>query len=250
MKLTCICHYYNEEYLLPYWIEHHKRIFDNIIFIDHHSTDRSNEIILKHYPKENIITSINKEFNAKDCDEEVIRIEWATEGYKIALTITEFLVGNVKKMIETYDWDQYLIPVYPMIDSINNEFTELEFPGESLVGQRMNGIDINRGEQFFLIRKARSLHLNMPFYPTGRHFTKKNVTDCLICWYGYSPFNESIIKRKLQIQDRIPESDRTKLFGIEHLVDRNQLISNFRQFQQHAEDLTDIIYPKLQAMYE
>ena len=83
MKLTCICHYYNEEYLLPYWIEHHKRIFDNIIFIDHHSTDRSNEIILKHYPKENIVTSINKEFNAKDCDEEVIRIEWATEGIKL-----------------------------------------------------------------------------------------------------------------------------------------------------------------------
>lgn len=249
IKVTGVCHLYNEEYLLPYWIDHHKKIFDDIIFIDYASTDQSVNIIKNLIPNANIIPSRNSEFSAKDCDTEVIELEWATPGHKIALNITEFLVGNVRKMIATNDFVQYLMPAYPMVDSITTEFTELEFPNESLVAQRMNGINIERGEQFFNIRKARSLHVTVPYYPTGRHYTKYNTDDCVILWYGYSPFNEDTIKRKLQIQTRIPDFDRQQEKGIEHFVTRDQLIYNFRYYQQHAEDLTEFLYPKLEDTY-
>ena len=45
MKLTVISGIYNEEYLLPFWLEHHRKIFDHGVIVDWHSTDRSLEII-------------------------------------------------------------------------------------------------------------------------------------------------------------------------------------------------------------
>lgn len=45
MSLTVISHFYNEEYLLPWWLNHHKNIFDNGILINYGSTDKSVEII-------------------------------------------------------------------------------------------------------------------------------------------------------------------------------------------------------------
>ena len=44
LKKTCLIHIYNEEYLLPFWLNHHKDIFDDIIIIDYNSTDKSLEI--------------------------------------------------------------------------------------------------------------------------------------------------------------------------------------------------------------
>jgi hypothetical protein len=32
--ITLLSHFYNEEYLLPFWIEHHKKQFDYAILID------------------------------------------------------------------------------------------------------------------------------------------------------------------------------------------------------------------------
>jgi len=32
-------HIYNEEYLLPFWLKHHKKIFDHGVIIDNFSTD-------------------------------------------------------------------------------------------------------------------------------------------------------------------------------------------------------------------
>lgn len=41
---TIISHFYNEEYLLPWWLMHHTKIFDHGILINRGSTDRSVEI--------------------------------------------------------------------------------------------------------------------------------------------------------------------------------------------------------------
>ena len=42
---TVLCHFYNEEWILPFWLKHHREIFDHGIMIDYNSTDRSVEII-------------------------------------------------------------------------------------------------------------------------------------------------------------------------------------------------------------
>jgi hypothetical protein len=33
--ITVISHIFNEEYLLPFWLEHHRTIFDHGIIIDY-----------------------------------------------------------------------------------------------------------------------------------------------------------------------------------------------------------------------
>src|SRR6516164_5807036 len=45
MPLTLISHFWNEEFLLPYWLRHHLPLFDHGVLIDYTSTDRSVEII-------------------------------------------------------------------------------------------------------------------------------------------------------------------------------------------------------------
>ncbi|MCA3390648.1 MAG: glycosyltransferase family 2 protein, partial [Roseomonas sp.] len=38
---SVICHFFNEAYLLPWWLKHHVPIFDHGVMIDHGSTDGS-----------------------------------------------------------------------------------------------------------------------------------------------------------------------------------------------------------------
>lgn len=44
-KKTVICHIYNEEVYLPYWLSHHRDIFDHGIMVDYNSTDSSLDIV-------------------------------------------------------------------------------------------------------------------------------------------------------------------------------------------------------------
>ena len=77
MKKTLLAHLYNEEYLLPFWLEHHRDIFDKFILIDYNSTDNS-LIIIKEFLKNKdfkILQSRNQYFDAGDVDEEVTDIE-------------------------------------------------------------------------------------------------------------------------------------------------------------------------------
>ena len=40
MKSTIIAHFFNEEYLLPWWLNHHKKIFDYGILFDYSSAHK------------------------------------------------------------------------------------------------------------------------------------------------------------------------------------------------------------------
>ncbi len=90
MASTVISHIYNEEYILPWWLEHHKKIFDHGIIIDYASTDRSLEIIKEICPTWEVVQSKNAEFNAMAVDVEVLEYERKIEGWRICLNVTEF----------------------------------------------------------------------------------------------------------------------------------------------------------------
>ena len=72
MKKTVLSHIYNEEYLLPLWLNHHKKHFDHGIIIDYNSTDHSVEIIREICPTWEVHTSKNRDFDARLCDAEII----------------------------------------------------------------------------------------------------------------------------------------------------------------------------------
>jgi len=45
IKTTLLTNVFNEEYLLPFFLHHHKKMFDEIIVIDYNSTDKSIGIV-------------------------------------------------------------------------------------------------------------------------------------------------------------------------------------------------------------
>ena len=75
MKKTIVSHFYNEEYLLPWWLSHHKNHFDYGIMIDYNSTDKSKEIIEEICPHWKIVKTKNEYFDSDIIDREVEEYE-------------------------------------------------------------------------------------------------------------------------------------------------------------------------------
>ncbi len=87
-KTTLLTNIYNEEYLLPFWLNHHKDMFDEIIVVDYNSTDKSIEICKNICPNCKIIKTRNSHFDAVQIDLEFMDIENDIEGIKIVLNTT------------------------------------------------------------------------------------------------------------------------------------------------------------------
>jgi hypothetical protein len=74
-------------------------------------------------------------------------------------------------------------------------------------------------------------------YPIGRHFLfseHKSDPEFLILWYKYAPFTKQMIKRALQIQHRMPETDKKLGFGYNHLISSQKYIQNFKKYQMES----------------
>src|SRR5688572_9724126 len=104
MTLTLISHFYNEEFLLPFWILHHSNIVDHAILIDSNATDNSRRIIQELAPKHwEVRNSRNNDFDASICDQQVMDIERGITGWKVVLNTTEFLFHpRPKEYIERF----------------------------------------------------------------------------------------------------------------------------------------------------
>ena len=208
---SVICHFFNEEYLLPWWLNHHKKYFDYGLMINYASTDRSVEIIKDICPDWQVVDSLNSEFDAAKCDSEIEYYEEQIPDWKIVLNTTEFLVGNFD-LLNTESKNEYYIPSFYFVDDKDNSYPDKNKP---LYEQIYNGIDY---EDNINLRKLRLLHNSVIKYVPGRHFSNFNqMTNKFIIFnYGFAPMNEFLIKRKLQIQHRIPLADKQKNWGAEH----------------------------------
>jgi hypothetical protein len=233
MHKTIISHFYNEEYLLPWWLEHYKKYFDHGIMINYASTDNSVSIIKQTCPEWTIINSRNQFFDAKLIDEEVMDIESTVAGWKTCLNTTEFLVGDYSIMNEVAD-QEIIAPCFIMVDSQpDNQPTY----SKSLIEQKHHGIHYHGRDP--LARRPRLIHnKNRVTYPLGRHYPDYNTEKLKVLWYGWSPFNNKTLDRKLQIQDRIPEADKARGFGSQHIADEHKLNAIFyKDYLPFAVDL-------------
>ena len=152
MRKTLLTTFFNEEYLLPWWLEHHKKHFDHGVLVDYNSTDRSVEIIREICPTWEIIPSRNAEFDAKLCDEEVIDIERSIEGWKVCMNITEFLIGDYSIMDDVPD-QGIRIPCSVMVDTNPDDIPTHDKP---LGEQKSCGIKYSDGGT--QIRRPRIIH--------------------------------------------------------------------------------------------
>lgn len=215
MTRTVICHFYNEEYLLPWWLRHHKLIFDHGIMIDYNSTDKSVDIIKNICPTWTVISSRNESFGAVEIDQEVMDIERSLQNWRMCLNVTEFLTGDIN-LLQGQQLQQFLIPACALIS--RNFGQELDEHAH-LLDQVSTGVTfVDR----FDLRLARSAHNYPVVYPGGRHYHSYNTSDLMICWAGFWPWNNQAIARKTQIAARVPSIDREMGWGIHHLLDFQQ----------------------------
>ena len=225
--------------MLPFWLNHHKKIFDHGIMIDYGSTDKSVDIIKFIVPNWTIIKSRNTHFDALDCDLEVMDIEKGVSGWKITLNITEFLmVNNIQSTISKYQSYKALsIRSLQVIESRLYESDKCIIDDQPLVKQRTFGIKD-------YTRKTRTLHqASDGNYDFGRHNTrvfpykKIPINEMVVLWFGYSPMNHELLERKLQIKPKMSNRDvENKQLGVEHLLTKDELIEKWKTFQSRIID--------------
>jgi hypothetical protein len=214
MKATVLTNIFNEEYLLPFWLEHHKKIFDHGIIIDYWSTDKSVEICKKICPTWEVRTTKNPFFGAIEIDNEFMEIEKSIEGVKTILNTTEFLFMN-KPFPEIFLKNPLSLSI-----EMYGPYTKAEKNPNTLEELFKGLLEDDVRFQLQSYRGRRQLH-NYPTgnYGIGRHSTKNpsiQTTNAVIIWLGYYPWNEKSIQRKLQIKTHIPQSDLKKGYSFHH----------------------------------
>ena len=241
---TVFCHFYNEEYLLPFWLKHHREIFDHGVMIDYASTDASADIIRTLTPGWKLVRSVNEFFDAVECNFEVMLHEHDYEGWKIALNVTEFLcAASLRAVEERIKRDDVMGAYARGVIMAEPPGVSLDDPDSDkpLVAQRQFGYfedDLFVGgirlpikptyceKRWKLVIKpsymgifkqrlgrCRLYHNQLHgAYAPGRHRSLlKPISipqnDLLILWYQNSPWNEAM-RSRLKQGHRVSERDR------------------------------------------
>lgn len=219
---SLLSHFYNEEYLLPWWLEHHKKHFDFGLLINYGSTDRSVEIIKEICPNWQVFDSVHQYFDARNCDTEISFYESQMPGWKIALTVTEFIVGDIDKLsINTPSRMQWYIPGIRFTGwDLHKEFDR----SKPLWEQHTNGISYKVDP---MAHQCRSYHnFNDLKYPPGRHFLPFNTEDALIFHYAHAIIGPEMLERRLSLQHKISPADKVEGLGVHHYADKDGLDVN------------------------
>ena len=244
MQKTVVCHFFNEEHFLPWWLNHHKKIFDHGIMIDYHSTDRSMEIIREICPNWEIRYTRNEYFDSDVIDQEVMDIEKELEGWRMCLNITEFLYGNINYLGNITEPTQYFIGNYVFVDMEDDAKGPLTLSHDvPLHDQRYWGYEDTSGSGIrmpagSMARMNRSIHNYPVTYTGGRHWpgTAKSFEDLVIFYYGYADISEPGLKRKTQIQKKISKA------GHHHGYDDEGFRNQYRNDQQSkAKNLSETV---------
>lgn len=235
--VTIISHIYNEEYLLPFWLEHHSTIFNNGIIIDYYSSDNSVKIINKICPNWKVINTRNlnedgsPNFESSLVDDEVREIEKTVEGFKICLNTTEFLILGkssiefAKSLCENhyYHFKPFIAissskNIFPR--NLNSFFKNIEF---------LRDISDERGHRIMHSKCELEYNLGRHSHKGGDKLTNIYNEDAFIIWCGYYPDNWAMDKRKLQIQNNIPKSDIKEGICIHHVSTLEQFKEKYKR---------------------
>ncbi|AUN29394.1 glycosyltransferase family 2 protein [Niveispirillum cyanobacteriorum] len=241
---TLISHFYNEEYLLPWWLKHHVEMFDQGILIDYSSTDNSIDICRTLAPHWRVVRSRNIQFDAIAIDFEVQQYEAGLPGWKLVLNTTEFLVGVNFPHLEELIKQQQLTGCYfesaVMVDPFPDQVPVHHLP---LVEQKFHGY-MNTDPAN---NHGRLYHRGMiGAYMPGRHqshlphLAKANGLGTVF-WYSMSPWCEPFQRRKLQIKTRLSDHDQRANWGNHHLIDADGLNQKWASQVPNAVDLSHLV---------
>ena len=220
---TCLTNVYNERYLLPFWLKHHRKMFDKIIIVDYNSTDESIKICKEICPNCEVITTKNKDFGAVSIDKEFMKLEKKIPGIKVVLNTTEFLFCE-KPLKEIFA---------PHLNSPKSFAVKVTSPYSLKTYHPKNKRQLfknllNGDIKFHQDRFTRQVH-NFPHgnYNTGRHTTNNpsiTPTNMHIIWFGFYPLNDELLQRKLQVKTKIPKSDKDAGLSFQHFFTKEKIL--------------------------
>jgi hypothetical protein len=239
VRRVVISHFFNEAYLLPWWLKHHREIFDHGVLIDYASTDESVEICKSLAPNWEVVPSENASFAAILCDFEVMKHESRfPDAWKLALNTTEFLVApeleKMERLLVQHDLTGVRLPGAVMVDTNPDVPPD---PSKPLVTQKATGIWEDQLDLKALAMPGLTFSTRSRFYhrytigayAPGRHAShlprQCNGSRDLgsIRWYGFSPWCNAFKARKLQISNRRDVFDVKNGFGAQHQADVEEL---------------------------
>lgn len=268
---TVISHFYNEAYLLPWWLKHHREIFDHGIMINHGSTDGSLDIVRELVPGWHIVNSTLTNFNAYMTDFEVMTYERDLPGWKIALGTTEFLMctvnfSDLQKQLEAEGRMGVSCSGYIIVDEANATDPVDQVP---LVKQRHIGYNDNSHispETRMIIQgssfpsRNRFFHrLPVGMYHPGRHFSfhpesNNRLLDLVLFHYAWAPWTPQGIARKLGISARVDMADIQRGWGNHHMRNLDELENARRaahalSYDLSREDSVRLALSKVKSQY-
>lgn len=214
---TILSHFYNEEFLLPFWLEHHKNYFDHGVLIDYNSTDRSKEIVKDICPTWEVIPTDDDQFIGYSIDRQILNIERRLSGWRIALTTTEFMLGDLDKIIMEGNY-----PTSGIYNHILQVLQLIEWNPEGTIDRNKKlweqftvGVD---SRVHYFNRFGRSLHNHNNFtYSAGRHYlTPPTTQEVIILHMANLIACPEMLERRLQIQNKIPNEERQRNAGWQH----------------------------------
>lgn len=260
--------FYNEEFLLPFWLKHHREMFDTGILINWHSTDNSVDICKELVPDWKIITPKGKTFSTVNGDEESTKAERLLgKMWKCSLNATEFfLCSNMDTLIQVATSNKYRV-VYParvavLVDKPDSIGRTID-QDKSLILQCKEGIitpcrrkiaglkDIKPyvydglkldGDGNWTCVHHRVFHNHEHGrYTKGFHRSKHANhligSDYMIAWFLYAPW-EQVRHRIYQWKGQKPESDLKKGWGTHHFRTPKQVDERFDDISWRMEDIS------------
>lgn len=244
---TVVTHFHNEAFLLPFWLRHHLPMFDHGILIDHHSTDGSADIARALAPGWTHVTSETRDFDAIDCDFEVMLHERTAPGWKIALTTTEFLCCPCLDAVEALAGSEgaraLCFDAAIMVDPPGLALPPVR-ADRPLVLQRHHGY-VERDHPTLIGRipyhdRLYHDHAHGSYHP-GRHISNRPAARMeglgMLLWFGFSPWEAGFLARKRQIAARVPDADRAAGRGRQHLQSLAEWETQRTRLAAHATDL-------------
>jgi len=239
---TVMTHFYNEEYLLPWWIKHHQKYFDHGILIDHNSTDNSIDIIRHYAPNWTIVKTGLREFDSIMLEQENNKISYMMieEGWRITLNTTEFIVGDFTKLDNYGPKTMLSLRSNIMVDDVQDLDQKLSHD-DQLTDIKRFGIRYEEGVWDKCYRWCRGFSNYFAPFAQGRHLHNHDNEEFDILWYGFSPMTHELIKRKLQIASKVSRSDIAHGFGKQHFIKYDEQMEIYKKNLLLSEDLSDLI---------
>ncbi len=228
-----ITRFTNEAYLMPWWIQHHVKLFDHGILIDCGSKDHTADIVREYAPDWEIIRHEDKEFFVRDDMQETLDYERLYPGcWKLNVNPSEFFcTRDMDILLMALEADNawgYAPLGINMADPrgyYNSNDLTYDKP---LVSQRYHGyIERDRTTQARFTfsypgierYRSRVLHrhhdgnFKSPILGgNGIHYLGHPfiypMPMALILWYVYSPWTPEMIERRLKQYYYMPENKR------------------------------------------